>query len=423
MRRTWANGSTLGCDGARLRLQFCGTKKPPRVNCTLSPPERRCFFGEKANFRALKAKRGVDIGPWRGKVFKMNWTRLPIALTAFVAAISSSWAQVFEVEPNNTITQATQLANGVAIRGQLASSSDDDWFSITVPASGSLSITFNKYYSADITVQNPSGTTVALYDNASSLSSPFVRTVGAPTAGTYFIKVDDSFLTDDYSLSATYVPLGPEILEQPTSQNAVAGSTATLSVTANGFPPLSYQWLKDNAAVSGGTGGKLIFPSVSASDAGNYSVIIRNATGSITSVAATLTVIPLPNPPRLINLSVLTMILPNGTLTTGFVVGGSTSKRVIVRAVGPSLVAFGVTGTMPDPRLTLFNQQGVAIAANDNWAPTDAITMASAGAFSLPSFSRDAVTVATLVPGNYTVVVTGVGGVSGMTLAEVFEVP
>ncbi len=420
MRRTWANGSTLGCDGARLRLQFCGTKKPPRVNCTLSPPERRCFFGEKANFRALKAKRGVDIGPWRGKVFKMNWTRLPIALTAFVAAISSCWAQVFEVEPNNILAQANQLSNGVAIRGQFASSSDVDWFAITVPASGGLTISFNKQFPADITVQNSSGTIIASYSNA---FSPFVRTVGAPTAGTYYIKVDRSYSTDDYSISATYVPLGPEIQEQPASQNATAGSTATLSVTANGIPPLSYQWLKDNAAVSGGTGGKLIFPSVSASDAGNYSVIIRNATGSVTSVAATLTVIPLPNPPRLINLSVLTMILNNGTLTTGFVVGGSTSKRVIVRAVGPSLVAFGVTGTMPDPRLTLFNQQGVAIAANDNWAPTDAITMASAGAFSLPSFSRDAVTVATLVPGNYTVVVTGVGGVSGMALVEVFEVP
>jgi hypothetical protein len=353
----------------------------------------------------------------------MNLTRHLLALAAFVAATSLSWAQVFEIEPNNSVAQANPLANGVAIRGQLSSFSDADWFAIIVPAPGGLTVNFSKQQGAVITVQTSSGTTVASYGTLDSMNGQLTRTVGAPAAGTYYIKVDGSGFTDDYSLSATYSPLGPEILEQPASQNAIAGSTATLSVTAIGVPPLSYQWLKNNAAVSGGTGSKLTFPSVSAGDAGSYSVIIRNASGSATSVLATLTVIPLPNPPRLINISVLTMILPNGILTTGFVVGGTASKRVLARAVGPSLAGFGVSNPMPDPRLTMFNQQRVAIAANDNWAPVDASTMASVGAFALPSFSRDAATVVTLSPGNYTVEVTGVGGLSGMALVEVYEVP
>lgn len=365
----------------------------------------------------------------------MNLTRHPLALAAFLAAISSSWAQVFEIEPNNTVAQATAITLGLSVSGQLSDQyTEVDVFKVNVTEAGVLSIRLagdagpdgnNRY---TLGFLNSAGILQANY--AFVQPNSFVQTVNVPTPGVYYIRISPPdyqftyrFTSNQYSLSVIYAPLAPTITAQPTDQNVAAGTTATLAVAANGAPPLSYQWFRNNSAVSGGTGEKLIFPSVSASDAGSYTVQIRNAAGSVTSVAATLTVIPLPNPSRLINLSVLTMILPNGTLTAGFVVGGNTNRRVLARAVGPTLVAFGVIGAMADPRLTLLNQQRVPIAANDNWALTDAGTMASVGAFALPSFSRDAATVATLAPGNYTVEVTGVGGLSGMALVEVYEVP
>ena len=127
--------------------------------------------------------------------------------------------------------------------------------------------------------------------------------------------------------------------------------------------------------------------------------------------------------PRLLNVSVRKHL---GTgLTAGFVVGGATSARVLIRVAGPGLAVFGVPGTVVDPQLALFNAQSVQIAANNDWANAADITAAgnSVGAFALPANSRDAALVATLPPGNYSVRATGVGGTTGVALVEVYELP
>lgn len=128
--------------------------------------------------------------------------------------------------------------------------------------------------------------------------------------------------------------------------------------------------------------------------------------------------------PRLVNVSVLKDI---GTgLTAGFVVGGSSARTVLVRAIGPTLgeAPFNVPNVVADPQLALFAGQS-QLSANDNWGGTAALRSAftQVGAFSLPANSRDAALVATLQPGNYTVQVSGVGGTTGTALVEVYEVP
>jgi len=110
-------------------------------------------------------------------------------------------------------------------------------------------------------------------------------------------------------------------------------------------------------------------------------------------------------------------------LTAGFVIGPGPNKQVIVRAIGPTLSAFGLTDLLADPFLTLINSAtGATVATNDNWLASDAATMAAAGAFALPANSKDAVIVATLAPGAYTAQISGVGGTTGLTIAEVYEV-
>ena len=110
-------------------------------------------------------------------------------------------------------------------------------------------------------------------------------------------------------------------------------------------------------------------------------------------------------------------------ITAGFVVAGGGEKRVLARAVGPGLGAFGVVGAAADPRLTLYAGER-EIGANDNWGGGAELTAASAqaGAFGLASNSRDAALVASLPAGNYTVRVE-TGAATGTVLVEVYELP
>ncbi len=130
--------------------------------------------------------------------------------------------------------------------------------------------------------------------------------------------------------------------------------------------------------------------------------------------------------PRLINLSTRAQIDPNTDLAVGFVLGGQAARTVLVRGVGPSLSAFGVTGVMADPRLELFNNStGQRLLANDDWAGSLEIATAAAsvGAFALAGpASKDAVLLVTLPPGPYSARLSGAGGAGGAALVEVYEV-
>jgi hypothetical protein len=133
----------------------------------------------------------------------------------------------------------------------------------------------------------------------------------------------------------------------------------------------------------------------------------------------------------LINVSARTRVGTGGDLLiAGFVVQGEAPKRVLIRAVGPGLNAFGVGGTLVDPQLSLYLQGTPApIQQNDNWssdataAAQIAATSKAVGAFDLATGSKDSAMIATLAPGAYTAQVSGVSGASGVALVEIYEVP
>ncbi len=103
-------------------------------------------------------------------------------------------------------------------------------------------------------------------------------------------------------------------------------------------------------------------------------------------------------------------------------VGGTVSRRVLIRAVGPTLgTAFNVPGAMADPSLSVFRGQTV-LASNNDWGGSAALLAASAsvGAFALPVASLDAALLLTLAPGNYTAQVRGTG--AGEVIVEVYFV-
>lgn len=123
---------------------------------------------------------------------------------------------------------------------------------------------------------------------------------------------------------------------------------------------------------------------------------------------------------RLVNLATRTLVGGTaGIPIAGVAVTGTGTKRLLVRAVGPGLAAFGVAGTVPNPEIAIVSR-GTTVVSNDNWVAADAATFTQVGAFSLPANSADAAVVHSLPPETYTTPV-GLGGGSGIVLLEVYD--
>ncbi|MBL9189989.1 MAG: hypothetical protein JNK23_21095 [Opitutaceae bacterium] len=131
---------------------------------------------------------------------------------------------------------------------------------------------------------------------------------------------------------------------------------------------------------------------------------------------------------RLFNLSTRGQVGTGGdVLIAGIVVAGPTSKRVLIRGIGPALTGFGVAGALLDPQITLL-RGSTTLASNDDWsvqAGASAIVSATqqAGGFALAAGSYDAALLLTLEPGAYSVQLSGVGNTTGVGLIEAYEVP
>ena len=132
--------------------------------------------------------------------------------------------------------------------------------------------------------------------------------------------------------------------------------------------------------------------------------------------------------PRLINISCLEQISSGGSLTAGFIIGGTTPIQILVRAIGPTLGAtpFNIIGVMTDPKLTIYNSSSTVLATNVGWGGNVAISAANTatGAFQfVNSSSKDSAILLTLQPGAYTVQAASASNSAGVTLIEVYEVP
>lgn len=125
--------------------------------------------------------------------------------------------------------------------------------------------------------------------------------------------------------------------------------------------------------------------------------------------------------PQALNLSTRGVVgQSDNSLIGGFIVAGSDAKKVVLRALGPSLSDSGLAGTLLDPTLSVFDAAGIQIAMNDDWQNDPGASDIAAHGLA-PSDPAEAATVLTLSPAAYTVVVTGKDETSGVGLAEVFD--
>jgi sugar lactone lactonase YvrE len=167
--------------------------------------------------------------------------------------------------------------------------------------------------------------------------------------------------------------------------------------------------------------------------AGSYTVQVSGKNGASGNVIAEVydntpansyTIIT----PRLVNISCLEQVASGAVLTAGFVIAGTTPEQVLIRASGPTLATapFNIPGTIPDPKLTVFNNSSAVLATNTGWGGSAAITAANtaSGAFQfVNTTSKDSAVLLTLQPGAYTVQATSASGNTGIVLIEIYEVP
>lgn len=137
-----------------------------------------------------------------------------------------------------------------------------------------------------------------------------------------------------------------------------------------------------------------------------------------------------PSSARLTNLSIRTVAgSGDNVVITGFNVSGNAPKRFLIRAIGPELAAFGVSGSLPNPVLSLYRSKSgetTEVAKNDDWGTSEAaVTQVSAqvGAFGLTSGSQSAALVVWLEPGTYTAVARSGSDTTGVLIVEAYEVP
>ena len=111
----------------------------------------------------------------------------------------------------------------------------------------------------------------------------------------------------------------------------------------------------------------------------------------------------------------------DGVMIGGFIVGGteSTASTMVVRAIGPSLEAFGVANALQDPILELHDISGALVATNDNWKETQQSELEASGL--APGDDRESALQIALGPGAYTAIVRGAGDTSGVALVEAYN--
>jgi hypothetical protein len=136
------------------------------------------------------------------------------------------------------------------------------------------------------------------------------------------------------------------------------------------------------------------------------------------SASATASASPTPHPAQFGNISSRVSVgTGNNVLIAGFIITGTQPKKVIIRAIGPSL---SVPGVLADPVLELHDVGGQLLASNDNWGAS-ANKQEIVDSTVAPSNDKESAIVATLAPAAYTAVVSGVNGGTGLAVVEVYD--
>lgn len=245
-------------------------------------------------------------------------------------------------------------------------------------------------------------------------------------AGRYFCRATNpAGSTDSTTVLVQITGSAPIAAAEPRDLTVVEGTPWKLEFDVNSDAVgLTGQWYHDGLPVTGSmaqsgtrwtitTWGAGVFR-----DAGTYTCLVTTVMGTVTSRAVKVTVVPAG---RIVNVS--TRVFAGGAAGSpicGFVIGGTATMPVVVRAVGPTLATFGVADALPDPTMKLTRPDGTWERIQD-WDAGDAAQMEASGAFPLHAGSADAAMLTSLVPGPYTSIASDALGGQGVVLLEAYD--
>ncbi len=224
-----------------------------------------------------------------------SWRTLGAALLLSVASVS------FGAKPGNCIapTIATQPASRSVVIGASTT--------LSVSVSGTTPISYQ---------WRKAGVALVGATNASYTINP----VTTNSAGGYRVEAVNRCGSVTSAVATVTLLLPPVITSQPQSLAVPVGATASFSVVASGSTPMSYRWRKNSVLISGATSSTYSLLNVSTNSAASYSVIVSNAAGTATSMAAILTLLV---PPSITGQPGSVTVVEGGSATFSASVSGS----------------------------------------------------------------------------------------------------
>jgi hypothetical protein len=380
-------------------------------------------------------------------------------------------------EANNAPETATSILNGEVQTHSIHTQADVDWLKFVIGPAGASSVRVETAGSAgdtEIWLFGPnSSVEQRRYDDDGGSGKFAAFTIPSLVAGTYYVKVQSyrqGSIIPAYTVQVSWsngLPPPSRIVNLSVRSSAGTGAESTVigfvlsgsgskqllvrgigpTLTSLGVPNAladpSLQLfngpvlLGSNDNWGGGdtlrnaasAAGAFALPATSRDAAilpslvgGNYSVQVGGGTGIVLVELYDAGTI---QTTRLVNISARANVRPDAELLiAGFVIAGIETKTVLIRGVGPGLGQFGLSSVLVDPKIELF-RGSTLIDLNDNWGGGSALAEVfnRVGAFPLAPTSRDAALLVDLLPGAYSVQVSGNNGGTGPALVEIYELP
>lgn len=244
---------------------------------------------------------------------------------------------------------------------------------------------------------------------------------GNVVIGDATVEAQGAFITSLQFTSGShwrYVPLAFPVTPAVTVSGTLTLAGALDIQMANTFPvasdavfQIAHAGKLTGAFSNGANGGRVPTTDGLGSFAVNYSggtdVTISNYQRTIAAA-------------QLLNISTRAQVLTgNDVAIGGFIVYGRDPKKVVIRAIGPSLAAAGVAGPLQDPVIELHDSTGAVMTTNDNWQDSQGNEISATGL--APTDPRESAIAVTLQPGAYTAVVRGKNDTTGVALVEVYD--
>ncbi len=319
-------------------------------------------------------------------------------------ALSAAWAGALLLLALAVANvRGTIIENGDFEAGNTGFISD---YTYTPPGPGNLDL--ENFYTVDTDPRNSSELLLSIGDHTTGTGLMMIVN-GSETTGTLLWQgTTSSPLTvgQEYDLSFWAAPISTDV---PPTVTVTMGSTALGTFV----PAADGTWTRSVSTFTAGEAYPTFRLDAFAHPAGNDFAV----DDIDVFLVGTMTNPPIGGP--LLNISTRLQVLTNDQVPIGgFIVTGNAPKTVILRAIGPSLGAFGIPDPLADPVLELRAGDGSLIVSNDDWtSDRDAIELTGLQ----PSNDFESAIVRTLDPGSYTAVMSGKNGGTGVGLVEAYD--